>query len=332
MAPTIKTTCLICVTLIVIVHFGVIIHRITSNEVQDELHDATVDNTHSIDCYSIVNEENIRFLDESTIHKYKDLKHNGSVYLASYSGSGNTMTRVLLEYTTNIWTGSIFGGPSYRKAGFKGQIRSICQHFDVMLIKVHPDLLKRRKSLTREMMLKPCFGNKFCDAPAAYGNPGAVFIVRDPWKAIFTFYQFYMTKEEAHTGHVYLNQWDREGWKRHLAAHAFDWTQTFEMMQIMDQNNFDYIVVKYENDAYHSQIKNDLRLRMQCIFSTLMANDYGRLGTFHRKKTNETIHLTIAKAYQYLIENHASVICNAWKTMQPFAERYSYHNIDGVHC
>ena len=134
----------------------------------------------------------------------------------------------MLEYVTNIWTGSVYGDRKLFNDGFRGEMEScgrpplkwknyVDRNPQVLLIKVHPehlnDVLKEP-----EMMNEDCLGihPEHIDVPSqvkqhcnpfggksdgkssdesVYGmtsksNVSAVFIVRDPWKSIFSAFQY----------------------------------------------------------------------------------------------------------------------------------------------
>ena len=53
--------------------------------------------------------------------------------LTSYPGSGNTLTRRLIEALTGVWTGSVYGDTSLLRAGFKGEL----SRASVVAVKTH---------------------------------------------------------------------------------------------------------------------------------------------------------------------------------------------------
>eukprot|EP01084_Bolivina_argentea_P062039 113444_1 len=67
-------------------------------------------------------------------HSLDIFKSNFPPFLLSYPSSGNTYVRLLLEYTTLYWTGSVFGSP-LKPIGFKGESRV---DETVIAIKMHP--------------------------------------------------------------------------------------------------------------------------------------------------------------------------------------------------
>ena len=65
----------------------------------------------------MINDKHIKFINRSQSYQNGLLRHSYPLFLFSYGGGGNTMTRLLLEYITNVWTGSIFMDLTLR--GFK---------------------------------------------------------------------------------------------------------------------------------------------------------------------------------------------------------------------
>merc|ERR1711879_929703 len=63
-----------------------------------------------------------------------------------------------------------------------------------------------------------------------------------------------------------------------------------------------------------------------------MRTDTGRFGTMHRKPANASIHLTFDTAYQYLVDNHTEMLCEAWDHIRDVAVVYSYQMLWGLDC
>lgn len=119
-------------------------------------------------CYS---EEEMRFLTNAEADK------RGKFYLASFPGSGNTWSRLLLEETTGVYTGSVYCDTQLLRSGHYGEgINS--SH--VIAIKSHtrfkPDDVR-----------------------------GIIYIVRNPFHAILSKYAWKSTK--AHTTAVEFGEY-----------------------------------------------------------------------------------------------------------------------------
>eukprot|EP00484_Ammonia_sp_Unknown_P014254 CAMPEP_0197052552 /NCGR_PEP_ID=MMETSP1384-20130603/27020_1 /TAXON_ID=29189 /ORGANISM="Ammonia sp." /LENGTH=75 /DNA_ID=CAMNT_0042485311 /DNA_START=11 /DNA_END=235 /DNA_ORIENTATION=+ len=69
----------------------------------------------------------------------------------------------------------------------------------------------------------------------------AIFIVRDPWKALWALYQFHhgsgvkaRKESSGHTQHLFLDAWDTPHWLWFLESSVSAWLATFRMMQLLD--------------------------------------------------------------------------------------------------
>jgi len=313
-------------------------------------------------CLSLVNDRKITYLNDPAANlSYPDeLRHPHPSYLFSYGGSGNTLTRTLIELVTRIWTTSIYHDVVLKKHGFKGEeLRCDPKGSDrpVLLIKAHPEWMDRVRKDPRNL-LRRCLGKKKGVMPVHYHSASAVFIMRNPWKAMFTLFQFKYgaPNEDRHTRHLRLERWDRGQWVQWVAEHAELWRRTAGFMRLMDSLPLTgYHVVKYENviersnttvaveeirkvvrylfsDSFYEQMAAELQDRMECAVGSLMRADYGRLGRMHRKAANESVHLTFDVAYQFLREQHPEVLCTAWNHIKEVAVRYSYRMLPGMDC
>jgi len=331
-----------------------------------------------VSCNSLIGEDNISFIDRQ--NDADQFRHQHPSYLFSYGGSGNTVTRTIFEYITNIWTTSIYHDRELNRIGFKGESKS-CKIDDtedrpVLLIKAHPEAADKLWRLPSNI-LRRCLGHpkpyykrfKGASPPVDYGFISAVFIMRDPWKSIFTMFQYTygVEGESQHIRRMMLNKWNqsetKQLWTDFVGKEITMWSRTVDAMRLMDRfndddgvNRTDYVVMKYENiiskdiqmamdeirkvlrflysDNYYAKMEDTFTERMQCIFGQfgLMWNDIGRFGTMHRKPANASIHLTFDVAYQYLIEEHLEVLCKAWQQIEEIAAMYSYEMLYDLDC
>ena len=95
--------------------------------------------------------------------------------LASYPGSGSTLTRILVELSTGVWTGSPYNDPSLLSNPTHPFLGESTMD-DVVAIKTH---YPWRRDATQERVLHP---SKELEK--------AVIILRDPWKAIPSYYNW----------------------------------------------------------------------------------------------------------------------------------------------
>eukprot|EP01083_Nonionella_stella_P122044 366923_1 len=311
------------------------------------------------ECTMIIDDASIQFMKGTNMTSMYttnvQLNHPYPIYLYSYGGSGNTLTRLLLEYITNIYTGSRYYDPDLLHTGFQGDAH-VCTH--VMFIKHHPE--NKFEKITKKKLRHICHKrSKFGYQDVHWSNMSATFIVRNPWKAIFSMYQFKFGDEvgttvNEHTRHVMKHNWNATHFANYVEIGFDKFLKTFELMAMYQKYHYDYIVVKYENiinlgqplialkemnkilrfayaQEYYQQIKNMLELKMQCIFHLLMKNDYQRFGKVHRKPANESVHVTFDFAYQYMIDNHLDVLCDLWKQIEYQMKIFQYRNFN-VNC
>ena len=113
-----------------------------------------------------LNESDFGFLCDHNLSYPEQIRHPHPSFLFSFGGSGNTLTRLMLEYVTNIWTGTIYADPLLFRDGFKGEMEGCTRKeagnetlgdSQVLLIKVHPehlqDILVNPEIMQRECLL-----------------------------------------------------------------------------------------------------------------------------------------------------------------------------------
>lgn len=307
------------------------------------------------ECTAIVGDDYIDFIQDE--NKWI-LRHEYPLYLFSYGGSGNTVTRLLLEYTTNIWTGSIYHQRGLTHQGFEGE--KTCKN--VMVVKAHPEHQKPRKIAIKASFLKECleYYHKIGSYEPIYSNMSAIFIIRDPWKAMFALYQFHHGTEPGVNGHIrhsLIDKWNGTHFAKFVRSSANEWMKTFKIMELFEKYNFDYIVVKFEsllnlshdskiainemnkmliylyNDEYYTKNRITLTQRMKCIFNQLINNNYQRFGKMHRTKPDPNIHVTFEMAFKFVIDNYLDIICSVWDIIEKRAISYGYQNIESeIQC
>ena len=101
--------------------------------------------------------------------------------LVSYPGSGNTWTRYLVEAATGVFTGSIYHNEGIINEGLYGEAREYSDG-STLLQKTH-HAMPQSKIFKLEWRL---------DHIRKFGGR-AVLVVRNPYKAIISFYNFYQT-------------------------------------------------------------------------------------------------------------------------------------------
>ena len=118
--------------------------------------------------------------------------------LWTFPGAGNTWIRMLLDYSTGIYSGSIYGDPSLLPL-LPGEGR--CDR-SVVAVKAHPAHLDSfdfvptpagtlRLNLTRKPQYAKC---------SSYRFDGAIVVTRDPFRAIWAEYKRYVNWREVVAG------------------------------------------------------------------------------------------------------------------------------------
>ena len=124
--------------------------------------------------------------------------------LWTFPGAGNTWIRMLLDFATGIYTGSIYGDPSLLPL-LPGEGR--CDR-SVVAVKAHPTHVDSfdfvpaaagmlRLNVTRKPQYAKC---------APYRFAGAVVVVRDPYRAIWAEYKRHINWKEVVAGHATGNR------------------------------------------------------------------------------------------------------------------------------
>ena len=159
-----------------------------------------------------------------------------------YIGSGNTWLRLLIEYSTGVYTGSVYNDSVLAEIL---PAEGLCHHF-VSAIKVHPHT----------------HGYRYGDSPMAKGiassndaclNGGItsinkiILLVRNPFDAIWSEHQRRYTN--SHSGKISNQDFDESSWytesTRLAKQYAEMWVHFADIVMLLDDANI--LVVKHEN-------------------------------------------------------------------------------------
>merc|ERR1712136_434057 len=77
-----------------------------------------VENGSNLNCSQVIDENAIGFLCDDQLTFPEKIRHPNPSYLFSFGGSGSTVIRLLMEYITNVWTGSIYNDKKLFNYGF----------------------------------------------------------------------------------------------------------------------------------------------------------------------------------------------------------------------
>jgi hypothetical protein len=157
--------------------------------------------------------------------------------LYTFPGSGNTWTRLLIEYGTGILTGSMYNDGSLVKI-LPGEL-----HCDrtVSVIKCHPFHYPFTRLKTGSVYRK-------CMSARLRFFTRAILVIRNPYDSIWSDYQRYVT--ESHVGKILLSEYNHSKYIPYVKLLS---TKYMEMVEfdypdiIEDFGNDDIFFTKYED-------------------------------------------------------------------------------------
>ena len=192
--------------------------------------------------------------------------------LVSYPGSGNTWVRYLIEGATGVYTGSIFNDRSILRAGHYGEGRDY-KDGSTILQKTH------HRSLYIEKYTG--YDRKWRETHVAAFNGKAVMVIRNPYKAILSYWNFFNTK--SHTNVISEGSFESSKFKDFIFTGASRWLELIEDWLSLGKSI--YII-------FYEELVDDPVGEMKKLLEHLnLSVDEGRLscisqhlsGTFHRK-------------------------------------------------
>eukprot|EP01083_Nonionella_stella_P159861 521948_1 len=322
------------------------------------IQDDEVDQLNFSECISLTNESAMHFVSEYELEN--NMRFEYPTYLFSYGGSGNTLTRLVIETLTNIYTGGMYHD---QKDVFKGG--GHCKERDVIVVKLHPEHIRSQRE-NKDNYLKPCFSKRIMltQTPKNWEYISAIFIVRNPFKAIFTMFEFFKGTEkiagyganDRHVRHFMANDFKVEMFKYFVQSQITSWMDTFVLIELMEKYNYtNYTVVKFENlvnfkqpkiaiiemnkivrfvynDKYYTESSRIMLHKMQCIITHFMPTNYGRFGTYHRSKSNSSEYLSADMAYYELAVFDIDFICNLWTNIKQVLFKFHYNMLSAINC
>ncbi|CAG7726292.1 unnamed protein product [Allacma fusca] len=197
--------------------------------------------------------------------------------LVSYPGSGNSWTRYLLEGSSGIFTGSIFGDEKLYALGLLGESRSP-NDGSTIVQKTHHDTISsisknRRAQLAQTKLTELMFGYR------------GILLIRNPFDALRSYWNFIHTRD--HKAHASQTQFSLSKWVEFVEDGAKKWSH---LVQIWLEKSADFIIVQYE-ELQSNPKREIIRMleylslpvddkRMDCVLSH-------REGPFHRQPPND---------------------------------------------
>jgi hypothetical protein len=264
--------------------------------------------------------------------------------LLSFPGSGNTWVRLLVEYATGFFTGSMDVNDAELMSQMKGE-RNCGQR--VVVIKGHPlDVLWEKQNMTcglygcrkdeiprdqiRFMNRKQ---RRKCQKGLIYYFERVIFVVRDPWRAMFADYQ-----RNISGSHVGIAAFNKELFTENVMAAALSystkWTTLISpLLHTMRPEN-NVTIIRYEDLIDQKvrlqrldQIVKFLHFapakdRLRCAYSLGEKPDIA-----HRVKNTSVFNATMA--YRAL---SPTTKCTVWALLRPFMNYFSYPMLEGMSC
>lgn len=254
---------------------------------------------------------------------YKQSEKKLPPMLYTFPGSGNTWGRLLIEYATGIYSGSVYSDPTLRST-LPGEF--ICDH-SVSVIKVHPHTHNAQELLNGGFNSDHMKCNK--------GKVGkfqkAVLLIRDPFDSIWSEYQRRLT--QSHVSGIPTSYFDWFRWQANAANMAYRYWEMWKLHYTAIETQLpreNVLYIKYEdlknkekrvNALY--DVANFLGIdasaeQLNCAF--ILAENPGA----HRKLDEDS--MTKQVAYT------KPVACRMWNLYGNFANRVGYkiwNNLEG---
>lgn len=169
--------------------------------------------------------------------------------LLSFPGSGNTWTRLILEYTTGIYSGSADVADKSLRAEFIGE--AFCDQSQ-LIIKVHPDGVRFIPNSTfPSVILKYPEQYAKCVKGGIHGFEKVLFLVRNPLDAILAEFQRANTK--SHVGSFTVHDFPMKLWLQQSIGQAKQYQQFWAenllpmLTSLSSMSSQKLLIVRYES-------------------------------------------------------------------------------------
>jgi hypothetical protein len=144
--------------------------------------------------------------------------------LLSFAGSGNTWVRMLIEFATSIYTGSTDTSDRVLKEEFVGE--NFCSP-KTSVIKAHPPQLLLDQQSNKAVLVDELHKRK-CDSHGMSGFNRYVFLVRDPYLAIFAEVNREITS--SHIGAPTVDTFLQRDWYTLIINEARDYQSSWKSL------------------------------------------------------------------------------------------------------
>ncbi|CAG7722163.1 unnamed protein product [Allacma fusca] len=177
------------------------------------------------------------------------------VGLVSYPGSGNTWLRHLIEFSTGVFTGSVYMDEDLLAKGFLGE-KEAWDSGSTVVQKLH-------------LKYSP-----------AYKFPSSILLIREPYPAIISFVHF---KESGHLGFAQVSTLHHKKWPDYVLGQTFNW---MSLIISWVKSPSKLHIVHYEKliaDTKNELLKICKFLNVPCAYINSACFEKNMDGLFHRK-------------------------------------------------
>eukprot|EP01038_Epipyxis_sp_PR26KG_P016023 gene16023-21749_t len=254
--------------------------------------------------------------------------------LYTFPGSGNTWCRMLIEYTTGIYSGSVYTDSTLLEA-LPGEIS--CS-LNVSVVKVHPTTHSFESLRLGNF---PSDDNYKCNRGGIKEFRRAILLLRNPYDSIWSEYQRRVT--ESHVKCIKKESFDWHRWQANAAALSNNYYDMWHIHYVnitkfFHPNNVLYL--KYEDlkrkaTRIHAlrKVANFLevnfsnsfvdRERLECAFIL------GESEKAHRSVAPEEKELFMTKDISY---QYQELVCRMWSKFGVYAVRFGYMPWANMNC
>jgi len=244
--------------------------------------------------------------------------------LYTFPGSGNSWCRLLVEYSTGIYSGSLYDDPNLIDV-LPGEYTCNRQ---VSLIKVHPSA-HPFKDMICCVPIPNCIKHN-----VNYFNR-ALLLIRNPFDSIWSEYQRSLFSD--HIGIINRNVFNRKHWEQTAMSLAKSYTimnknDYFQLEQKFILNT-EYIYVRYE-DLMNENIRYQ-ELKKIILFLNYTISDDRLYCAFILADQSQT-HRSLNRSLSSIITKDEAysdeLICSMWKLMGRVAMQYNYGCYRNLNC
>ncbi len=252
--------------------------------------------------------------------------------LYTFPGSGNTWCRLLIEYATGIYTGSVYNDESLLKA-LPGEFTC---NWQVSAVKAHPHTHRASELYSGQYNSD----NNKCKRGNIQRFERSVLLIRDPFDSIWSEYQRRVS--QSHVSGVLKEGFNWHRWQANAAnlAHAYldMWKLDHDLIERQSTSK-DYLYIKYEDLKNKANRVATLQkvvdfLRLPNTQSLTQKQLMKRLECAFILAENREAHRSIDKAL-FMTKDIAykeEIACRMWSLFSSYASKYGYKPWNNFNC